>query len=72
MANTITKNNSFGEVLDALKLKGVKACRECWLDNYYIYFNEEEYIIKDTDGDESEYFDAEDLFTEDWTIIYPN
>ena len=71
MANTITKNNSFGEVLDALKLNGVKACRECWLDNYYIYFNEEEYIIKDTDGDGFE-FETEDYFAEDWIIIYSN
>lgn len=29
MVNTISKNHSFGEVLDALKLKGIKACREC-------------------------------------------
>ena len=72
MANTITKNNSFGEVLDALKLKGVKACRECWRNNDYICFNEEQYTIDDTDGDEYDYFDKEDLFAEDWIIIYSN
>lgn len=27
MGNTITKGNSFGEVVEALKLKGVKAFR---------------------------------------------
>ena len=78
MANTITKNHSFGEVIDALKLKNVKACRECWLNNgefkefdFYIYFNESDGEIIDCDG---EYFvaDTEDLFAEDWMIIYPN
>lgn len=84
MANTITKNNSFGEVLDALKLKGVKACRNSWVDVYkvddcYIYFDEEKYEItrvsrqgKDISETEFIVIGAEDLFTEDWIIIYPN
>ena len=57
MANTITKNNSFGEVLDALKLKDVKACRECWLDgeefkeeenDYYFYVRKDGFKTKAT------------------------
>lgn len=84
MANTITKNNSFSEVLDALKLKNVKACRECWLDIYkvddcYIWFNEEKHeIIRFAKSgeyiSETEFIviGADDLFTEDWIIIYPN
>ena len=84
MANTITKNNSFGEVLDALKLKGVKACRECWLDMYkvddcYIYFDEEKYEItrvsrrgKDISETEFIIIGVDDLFAEDWVIVYSN
>ena len=80
MANTITKNHSFGEVLDAIKLKNVKACRECWLDDgeefkeeendYYFYFDEAHYKIMDSDFHEFE-FDTEDYFAEDYMIIYP-
>ena len=84
MANTISKNHSFGEVLDALKLKGVKACRECWLDMYkaddcYIYFDEEKFEItrvarqgKDISEIEFMVIGVDDLFVEDWIIIYPN
>lgn len=80
MANTITKNHNFGEVLDALKLKGVKACRNSWLDgeefkeeenDYYFYFDEERNKIMDSDFHEFE-FDTEDYFAEDYMIIYPN
>ena len=84
MANTITKNHSFGEVIDALKLKNVKACRECWEDMYkaddcYIWFNEEKHeVIKFIKSGECKtetefiVIDAEDLFAEDWMIIYHN
>ena len=72
MGNTVIKGNSFGEVIEALKLKGVKACRESWRNNYYICFNEEQYTIDDTNGDGFDCFDTEELFAEDWVIVYPN
>lgn len=84
MGNTITKGNSFGEVVEALKLKGVKVFRGCWLDgedfkeeenDYYIYYDEEKNKIKDCDLHYNPYdfeFETEDYFAEDWVIVYPN
>ena len=82
MGNTITKGNSFGEVVEALKLKGVKAYRKCWLDDgeefseeendYYIYYDEEKNKIKDCDLPYDFEFETEDYFAEDWVIVYPN
>ena len=76
MANTITKNNSFGEVLDALKLKGVKARLEKWDNSLCIYYEENNSICyldtEDNSDDEYYYPSTREMFAEDWIIVYPN